>query len=88
MANLYEIVETSEGEIILRRAGEGEDGALVSISFSEEALYFLDRHKFSVAKAMIEAGLEAASDRTDESAAVSQDETLNDDLPDAGQLLH
>ena len=62
MSNLYEIVETAEGEIVLRRAGEDEDSPLVSISFSQEALYFLNQSKFSVAKAMIEAGLEAVSE--------------------------
>jgi len=67
MSDLYEIVETADGEIILRRAGDDDDSPLVSISFSEEALYFLDQQKFSVAKAMIEAGLEAASDSSGES---------------------
>jgi len=58
MSDLYEIVEISDGEIVLRRADE-EGEPLVSIKFSEEALYFLN-NKFVVAQAMIEAGLDAA----------------------------
>lgn len=72
MSDLYEIVETAEGEIVLRRADE-EGEALVSISFSEEALYYLNKNKFFVAKAMIEAGLEAASDHGDEDDEQDED---------------
>ncbi len=72
MSTLYEIVELVDGEIVLRRADE--DGEpLVSISFSEEALYFLNNSKFSVAKAMIEAGLEAASEESAESEDAEAD---------------
>lgn len=72
MSDLYEIVEIAEGEIVLRRADE--DGEpLVSISFSDEALYFLNNHRFSVAKAMIEAGLEAANAEED-ATATDEDE--------------
>jgi len=60
-SSLYEIIELANGEIVLRRADE-EGEPLVSISFSEEALYFLNDAKFEVAKAMIEAGLDAVSE--------------------------
>lgn len=69
MSSLYEIVELPNGEIALQRADEaGVDGAepLVSIRFSEESLYFLNGAKLDVAKAMIEAGLEAAGDVEDD----------------------
>ena len=73
MSDLYEIVEIAEGEIVLRRADE--DGEpLVSISFSDEALYFLNNHRFSVAKAMIEAGLEAAN--AEEDATTTDEDEL------------
>lgn len=79
MADLYEIVETADGEIVLRRAGDESDSPLVSISFSEEAIYFLDEQKFTVAKAMIEAGLEAASDSS---------EDFSEDQAEKPYLLH
>ena len=72
MASLYEIIELPNGEIALQRAddaGEKQGEPLVSIRFSEESLYFLNDAKFDVAKAMIEAGLEVASDIEDEDAA-------------------
>ncbi len=61
MSTLFEIVELPDGEIALRRADEtGEP--LVSIRFSTESVYFLDESKIDIAKAMIEAGLEAAGE--------------------------
>ena len=65
MSSLFEIVELPNGEIVLQRAddaGERQGEPLVSIKFSEESLYFLNDAKYDVAKAMIEAGLEIASD--------------------------
>lgn len=62
---LYEIVELPNGDVALQRADEkGEP--LVSIRFSKESLYILNEAKLEVAKAMIEAGLEAASDMGEE----------------------
>lgn len=62
MSTLYEIVELENGEIALQKADEEAGEPLVKISFSEESLFFLNDARFDVAKAMIEAGLEAASD--------------------------
>lgn len=70
MSTLFEIIELPNGEIALRRADEtGEP--LVSIRFSSESLYFLNESKIEVAKAMIEAGLEAAGEMHD----LKEDET-------------
>lgn len=64
-SSLYEIVELANGEVVLQRADE--DGEpLVSIKFSSDSLSFMQEGKFDVAKAMIEAGMEAASDLADE----------------------
>jgi len=72
MTTLFEIVELPDGEIALRRADESGE-PLVSIKFSEESLYFLNESKIDIAKAMIEAGLEAAGEiqemKEDESMA-------------------
>lgn len=65
---LYEVVEFPDGEIGLCRAGEGraDDEPLVTIRFSEESRYFLEQAlengALSVAKAMIEAGLDAVQE--------------------------
>jgi len=61
MTTLFEIIELPNGDIALRRADESGE-PLVSIRFSKESLYFLNDSKIDIAKAMIEAGLEAAGD--------------------------
>ncbi|QKX18121.1 hypothetical protein [Microbulbifer sp. YPW1] len=57
----YEIIELSNGDVALRRAGHKED-PLVRIHFSEESLEFLREHKIAIARAMLEAGIEAVQD--------------------------
>ncbi|KUJ84888.1 hypothetical protein AWR36_004425 [Microbulbifer flavimaris] len=54
----FEIIELANGDVALRRAGERDD-ALVRIHFSEESTQFLKEHKIAIAKAMLEAGIEA-----------------------------
>lgn len=56
MTEIYEIVETSEGEFSLRRA-ETDGTSLVTINFSSEAQKFLNNATGRIAKAMIEAGI-------------------------------
>lgn len=79
MTTLYEIVELEDGEIVLRRAEKDSGKPLVSIQFSEEALYFLNESKFNVAKAMIEAGIEVANEVYAE---------LEDSEEEVGATLH
>ncbi|WGL17264.1 hypothetical protein PVT68_02940 [Microbulbifer bruguierae] len=57
----YEIIELSNGDVALRRAGHKED-PLVRIHFSAESLHFLQEHKIAVARAMLEAGIEAVQE--------------------------
>ena len=72
MTTLFEIIELPNGDVALRRADEtGEP--LVSIRFSKESLYFLNEAKIDIAKAMIEAGLEAAGDIQDTPVEESAD---------------
>ena len=61
-ASLYEIVELPNGDVALRRADDEEGEPLVYVRFSAESLYFLKDKSFDIAKAMIEAGMETASD--------------------------
>lgn len=66
---LYEIVELANGDVVLQRVDD-EGVPLLSIRFSPETLSFMQEGKFDVAKAMIEAGMEAAGDLADAGAAV------------------
>ncbi|HEY7774844.1 MAG TPA: hypothetical protein VIC26_16795 [Marinagarivorans sp.] len=78
---LFEIIEYPNGEIALCRAGEqrGDSEPLVRIQFSEESRYFLEaaaeNGAVSVAKVMLEAGLEAVQE-------------LQDDADDAQVVSH
>ena len=58
--SLLEIVDLGDGEIVLQRADDDSE-PLVVIRFSEESrLYLMDRG-LEVAKAMIQAGMQAAA---------------------------
>ena len=59
--SLYEIVMLPDGEVVLQRANnEGEP--LIRISFSEEARFYLSDTTIDIARAMIDAGIEAVED--------------------------
>jgi hypothetical protein len=59
--SILEIVELSDGEVVLQRA-EDESGPLVTIRFSEESRLYLRDNGLEVARAMIQAGLQAAAE--------------------------
>ena len=59
-ASLMEIVDLGDGEIVLQRA-EDDSEPLVTIRFSQEALVYLMDNGLEVAKAMIQAGIQAAA---------------------------
>lgn len=63
----FEIIELTDGDIALRRAGHDE-APLVRIRFSSQSLNFLQDHKISVAKAMMEAGIQAVQEIHEDSA--------------------
>jgi hypothetical protein len=84
-SSFYEILELSSGEIVLKRSGdEHSREPLVTLKFSEESKAFLGGGRFEVAKAMIEAGMEAAS----ELAAEAQNEISMDTTEVEYHLLH
>ncbi|MEM1191099.1 MAG: hypothetical protein AAGI72_21385 [Pseudomonadota bacterium] len=66
--SLLEIVDLGDGEIVLKRAEE-EGGSesetdkepLVTIRFSEESRVYIMDQSMEVAKAMIQAGIQAAA---------------------------
>jgi len=66
-SSLYEIVELDNGDVVLQRADEDKE-PLVSIRFSSDSLSYMREGKLDVAKAMIEAGMEAASELDDDGA--------------------
>ncbi|MDX1451106.1 MAG: hypothetical protein R3183_01010 [Oleiphilaceae bacterium] len=59
-SSFLEIVELEDGEYALQRM-DSTDEPLVIIRFSEEVGEFLKEHEAAIAKAMIGAGVQAAS---------------------------
>ncbi|GAA6152642.1 hypothetical protein [Pseudoteredinibacter isoporae] len=77
---LFEIVELANGDVALQRADDkGEP--LLTIHFSEESNFYLQDAKVEVARAMVQAGLEAAS----EIAEANRTEEGVDDIDEADQ---
>ncbi len=59
-ASFLEIIELADGEIVLQRA-EDDSEPMVRIRFSEEARLYMMDNGLEVAKAMIQAGIQAAA---------------------------
>jgi hypothetical protein len=59
-ASLLEIVDLGDGEIVLQRADDASE-PLVTIRFSDESRIYLMDNGLEVAKAMIQAGIQAAA---------------------------
>jgi len=82
---LLEIVDLGDGEVVLQRADEENSEPLVSIQFSEETVAYLMENNLEVAKAMIQAGIQAAAHLADmaNTEAESQDSDSS-----VGRTLH
>ena len=59
-ASLLEIIDLGDGEIALQRADDDSE-PLVTIRFSDETRIYLMDNGLEVAKAMIQAGIQAAA---------------------------
>ena len=75
MSKYLELVEVSEGVVILRRSDQ-KDVPLVKIEFSSEVKTLLNGMEFDVAKEMIKSGIETLNSDIDVDA-------LDDDVFDS-----
>ena len=80
-ASLLEIVDLGDGEIVLQRADDDSE-PLVVIRFSEESRLYLMDNGLEVAKAMIQAGIQAAA------VMAEQVEVVSEVSPEAPHTLH
>ena len=64
-ASLLEIVDLGDGEIVLQRADDDSE-PLVTIRFSDESRIYLMDNGLEVAKAMIQAGIQAAAEMAEQ----------------------
>ena len=79
--SLLEIVDCGNGEIVLQRV-EDDSEPLVVIRFSEESRLYLMDNGLEVAKAMIQAGIQAAANLAE------QAEVESEESPEAPRILH
>ncbi len=85
-ASLLEIVDLGDGEVVLQRADdEAAPEPLVTINFSEETQRYLMDNCLEVAKAMVQAGIEAAAVLAEEDAAAEVEESV---ASGAARTLH
>ena len=80
-ASLLEIVDLGDGEVVLQRADDDSD-PLVTIRFSDESRIYLMDNGLEVAKAMIQAGIQAAA------AIAEQLEQESSAAEPASRMLH
>lgn len=76
---LLEIVDLGDGTIVLQRAEDNRE-PLVTIQFSEESRLYIMDQGLEVAKAMIQAGLQAAS-QLSEQAEIEVEEEVSPNSP-------
>ena len=80
-ASLLEIVDLGDGEVVLQRADD-DSAPLVTIHFSDETRVYLMDNGLEVAKAMIQAGIQAAA------AIAEQGEVDVEASSDSVRVLH
>ncbi|AMO68216.1 hypothetical protein DOK_04397 [gamma proteobacterium BDW918] len=60
MLSYLELVELANGDVVLQRS-EGDENPLVTIRFSEETREHINGSCLEIARAMVQAGIEAVS---------------------------
>ena len=80
-ASVLEIVDLGNGEIVLQRADDDAE-PLVTIRFSDESRMYLMDNGMEVAKAMIQAGIQAAA------TLMEQAEVEADHVEESQRVLH
>lgn len=82
-ASLLEIVDLGDGEVVLQRADDDSE-PLVVIRFSEESRLYMMDNGLEVAKAMIQAGIQAAAALAEQGEAEAELEPMEE----APRVLH
>lgn len=80
-ASLLEIIDLGDGEVVLQRADEDSE-PLVVIRFSEQSRLYMMDNGLEVAKAMIQAGIQAAA------TLAEQGESEIEPVDEASRVLH
>ena len=81
-SSLLEIIDLGDGEIVLQRADDDSE-PLVTIRFSDESRVYMMDNGLEVAKAMIQAGIQAAAMLQEQSEAEADASSEN-----SSRILH
>ncbi|MGJ8687457.1 MAG: hypothetical protein ACSHWQ_08250 [Spongiibacteraceae bacterium] len=87
MLSYLELVELANGDIVLQKS-ESDDKPLVVIQFSEEARKYIVGSSLEVARAMVQAGIEAASTLTDDETGEVDDDGIIEFDDDGNKTIH
>ena len=74
MSSFLEIVELVNGDIVLQRV-DGDGEPLMTIRFSDESKGYMPNGRLEVARAMIHAGIETASEMQFVKSDLEEDDT-------------
>lgn len=85
--SLLEIVDRGDGEIVLQRA-DSDSEPLVTVSFSDEARVYIMDNGLEVAKAMIQAGIQAAAVISERGNDETEETAESPDEQDTPRVLH
>ncbi|WP_295873007.1 hypothetical protein [uncultured Zhongshania sp.] len=88
MLSYLELVELANGDIVLQRS-EGDENPLVTIKFSKETREHIVGSVLDVARAMVQAGIEAAAMSAGDDGFVDEDDIDDeDDLESDTKIVH
>ena len=88
MLSYLELVELANGDVVLQRS-EGDENPLVTIRFSEETREHINGSCLEVARAMVQAGIEAVALAAGDGAFVEEDEADDaDELELQSKIVH
>lgn len=85
--SLLEIVDRGDGEIVLQRA-DSDSEPLVTVSFSDEARIYIMDNGLEVAKAMIQAGIQAAAVISERGDGDAEEPSESPESQDTTRVLH
>ncbi len=86
-SSFLEIIELPNGDIVLKRA-DGDGEPLVNIRFSEESRHYMPDSKLEIARAMIQAGIEAAAEINANEGQLSVEELEQEEEIPEHRVLH
>lgn len=86
-SSFLEIIELPNGDIVLKRA-DGDGEPLVNIRFSEESRHYMPDSKLEIARAMIQAGIEAAAEINANEGRLSIEEAEQEEEIPEHRVLH